>query len=41
MIRIWHMWMQPDIFAGTAQLVRDTIGDGWAETVRRNSDLEL
>ena len=39
MIRIWQMGMPADIFVGTVRLVRDTIGDGWGEMVRRIPDV--
>ena len=39
MIRIWQMGMPDDIFVGTMRLVRDAIGDGWGDTVRRIPEL--
>jgi hypothetical protein len=35
MIRIWQMVMPADAFAGAVQLVRQAVGDGWAELNRR------
>lgn len=35
MTRIWEMVMPPPVFTGVKQLIRATLGDDWAELVRR------
>jgi len=35
MARIWEMVLPPPAFAGVKQLIRQAIGDGWAELTRR------
>ena len=39
MTRIWEMVMPPQAFAGVAQLIRDAVGDDWAELTRRIPEL--
>jgi hypothetical protein len=39
MTRVWQMVMPAEIFAGAIQLVRQTVGDGWAELTRRIPEL--
>ena len=39
MTRIWQKVMPPEAFAGSIQLVRESIGDGWDELSRRIPDL--
>jgi len=39
MTRIWQMVMPPEAFAGSIELVRQAIGDGWTELCRRIPDL--
>ena len=39
MLRIWHMVMPPEVFAGASRLVRSAVGDGWAELTRRFPEL--
>ena len=40
MVRIWQMVMPPEVFAGAKGLVRQAVGDDWAELTRRIPDLE-
>ena len=35
MLRIQQMVLPPEAFAGVAQLVRQAVGDDWAELTRR------
>ena len=39
MTRVWQMVMPPGVFAGSMQLVRQAVGDGWAELNRRIPEL--
>jgi hypothetical protein len=39
MLRIWHMVMPPEAFAGAAQLVHIAVGDDWVELTRRFPEL--
>ncbi len=39
MTRIWRMVMSPQAFAGAAQLIRESVGDGWTELTRRIPEL--
>jgi hemerythrin-like domain-containing protein len=39
MIRIWQMVMPAEAFAGVTQLVRQAVGDDWAELIRRIPEL--
>ena len=39
MIRAWQMVMPAEVFAGAVQLVRQAVGDGWAELNRRIPEL--
>ena len=39
MLRIQQMVLPPDVFAGVAQLVRQAVGDDWAELTRRIPEL--
>ena len=39
MTRVWQIVMPPGVFAGSMQLVRQAVGDGWAELNRRIPEL--
>ena len=39
MTRIWQSVMPPEAFAGAKQLIQSSIGDGWAELMRRIPEL--
>jgi len=39
MLRIWHMVMPPEAFAGAANLVHAAVGDDWVELTRRFPEL--
>lgn len=41
MTRVWQMVMPAEVFAGAIQLVRQTVGDGWAELTRRIPELAV
>jgi hypothetical protein len=41
MTRVWRMVMPEEVFAGAIQLVRQTLGDGWAELTRRIPELAV
>ncbi len=40
MVRIWQMVMPAEVFAGAKGLVRQAVGDDWAELTRRIPDLD-
>jgi hypothetical protein len=39
MTRVWQMMMPPPVFAQVGQLIREAVGDGWAELTRRIPEL--
>jgi hypothetical protein len=41
MTSVWQMVMPPQVFAGVAQLIRASIGDGWTELTRRIPQLPV
>jgi hypothetical protein len=41
MMRIWHMAMPAELFAGITPLVKQSVGDGWAGLTGLVSDLDL
>jgi hypothetical protein len=40
MVRIWQMVMPAEAFVGAKGLVRQAVGDDWAELTRRIPELE-